>query len=46
MKSRDIIGIDSELADKLRQFAFKKYGTTYGVIKSTAEEAIKSYIKE
>lgn len=46
MKSRKMIAIDSELAAKLRQFAFKKYGTTYGVIKSEVEEAIKSYIKE
>jgi hypothetical protein len=43
---RKHICIDSNIADKLFEFAEKKHGFRHGAIKAEAEEAIEKHIGE
>jgi hypothetical protein len=42
---RTHICIDSDIAEKLYEFAKKKHGFLHGAVKAEAEEAIKNHIK-
>lgn len=41
----ELIRIDAEIAQQLRDLAFRKHGTTYGTIKEEAEIAIIKHIQ-
>lgn len=43
---RNYIAIDSEIASKLREFAFNKHGTLRGCLKSEAEMAILKHMEK
>lgn len=43
--TRTDIKIDSKIADRLRELAFKKHGTFRGSMKEEAEQAILNHIR-